>query len=140
MFEFMFFDDELRQNFMDFAHEQGVPCHAVEDNMGMIATVPEDIPDAVSDALDSYYDELMEQQAERVDRAEGEATHQMAGIRVTLQNGQPCMIRLEPELANRLLSAFTLEEMQTLVQAIARNLENPDDGPVCKRESSSDKA
>jgi hypothetical protein len=43
------------------------------------------------------------------------------------------MIRLEPGLANRLLSAFTLEEMQTLVQAIARNLENPEDGPVCKR-------
>lgn len=133
MFEFMFFDNELRQQFIDFAHERGVACEVVEDNMGMIAAVPEDIPDTVSDALDSYYDELMDQQAERVDQADGAATHQVAGIRVTLQNGQPCMIRLEPALANRLLSAFTLEEMQTLVQAIARNLENPDDGPVCKR-------
>lgn len=133
MFEFMFFDHELRQQFMAFAHEQGVTCHAVEDNMGMIAAVPEDIPDAVSDALDSYYDELMEQQADLVDATDGAATHQAAGIRVTLQDGQPCMIRLEPKLANRLLAAFTLEEMQTLVQAIARNLENPDDGPVCKR-------
>lgn len=101
--------------------------------MGMIAAVPEDIPDAVSDVLDDYYDELMEQQADLVDTSDGAATHQAAGIRVTLQNGQSCMIRLEPKLANRLLSAFTLEEMQTLVQAIARNLENPDDGPVCKR-------
>ena len=133
MFEFMFFDHELRQQFITFAHEQGVACTAVEDNMGMIAAVPEDIPEAVSDALDTYYDELMDQQAERIDQADGEATHQAAGIRVTLQSGQPCMIRLEPKLANRLLSAFTLEEMQTLVQAIARNLENPDDGPVCKR-------
>lgn len=133
MFEFMFFDHELRQQFMDFAHEQGVACHAVEDNMGMIAAVPEDIPDTVSDALDSYYDELMEQQADRTDANDGAAAHQAAGIRVTLQNGQPCMIRLEPRLANRLLAAFSLEEMQALVQAIARNLENPDDGPVCKR-------
>jgi len=133
MFEFMFFDHELRRQFIAFAHEQGVACHAVEDNMGMIAAVSEDIPDAVSDALDTCYDELMEQQADLVDATDSAATHQAVGIRVTLQNGQPCMIRLEPKLANRLLSAFTLEEMQTLVQAIARNLENPDDGPVCKR-------
>ncbi len=134
MFEFMFFDEELRQHFIDFAHDQGVQCDAAEDSMGLVAVVPEDIPDAVSDRLDDCYDDLMEQQAERIDQADGEATHQAAGIRVTLQSGQPCMIRLEPKLANRLLSAFTLEEMQTLVQAIARNLENPDDGPVCKRQ------
>lgn len=133
MFEFMFFDHELRRQFIAFAHEQGVACHAVEDNMGMIAAVPEDIPDAVSDALDTCYDELMEQQADLVDATDGAATHQAVGIRVTLRSGQPCMIRLEPKLANRLLSAFTLEEMQTLVQAIARNLENPDNGPACKR-------
>lgn len=111
MFEFMFFDHELRQKFMDFAREHGVACTAVEDNMGMIAAVPEDIPEAVSDALDSYYDELMEEQADRVDAADGAATHQAAGIRVTLSDGRPCMIKLEPALANRLLAAFTLEEM-----------------------------
>lgn len=133
MFEFMFFDQELRQKFISFAHEQGIACEAAEDSMGMIAAVPEDIPDDVSDALETLYEELMEQQAEQIDQADGEATHQAAGIRVTLQNGQPCMIRLEPKLANQLLSAFTLEETQALVQAIAHNLENPGDEPICKR-------
>lgn len=134
MFEYMFFDQELRQNFIDFAHNQGVSCDASEDSMGLLALVPEDIPDPVSDSLDDYYDDLMEQQAERVDLADSAATHQAAGIRVTLRDGRPCMIRLEPALANPLLAAFSLDEIQALVQAIARSVENPDDGPVCKRQ------
>jgi hypothetical protein len=43
------------------------------------------------------------------------------------------MIKLEPALANRLLAAFTLEEMQELVNAIARGVENPENGPLCRR-------
>lgn len=134
MFEYMFFDHDLRQQFIRFAHGHGVPCEATEDSMGLVASVAEDIPEPVSDELDRYYDELLELQAERVDRADGAATHQAAGVRVTLDDGRPCMIKLDPDLANQLLSAFTLEEVQTLVQAIARSVANPDDGPICRRE------
>ena len=134
MFEFMFFDEELRQDFIGFAHKQGVVCEAAEDSMGLLAQVPENIPDSVSDLLDDYYDDLLEQQAERVDRVDGAATHQAAGIRVMLQDGRACMVRLEPALANQLLAAFSLDEAQALVQAIARSVENPDDGPVCQRQ------
>ncbi len=101
--------------------------------MGLLAATPEDLDEAVSDELDRYYDELMEEQADRVDAADGEATHQAAGIRVTLSDGRPCMIKLAPALANRLLSAFTLDEMQELVNEIARSVEAPEDGPICKR-------
>lgn len=134
MFEYMFFDHDLRQQFIRFAHGHGVPCEATEDSMGLVASVAEDIPEPVSDELDRYYDELLELQAERVDQIDGAATHQAAGVRVTLDDGRPCMIKLDPDLANQLLSAFTLEEVQTLVQAIARSLANPDDGPICRRE------
>lgn len=134
MFEYMFFDDDLRRQFVVFAHEHGAPCEIVEDSMGLVAAIPEDIPEAVSDALDNYYDELLERQAERVDMAEGAATYQAAGIRVMLGEGRPCMIKLEPALANQLLAAFSLDEVQVLVQAIARSVENPDDGPICRRE------
>jgi hypothetical protein len=133
MFEFMFFDEDLRRQFVSFARSQGVRCDEAEDNMGLVAAIPEDIPDSISDQLDSYYDDLMEQQAERVDQADGAATHQAAGIRVSLRDGRSCMIRLDPKLANQLLAAFTLEEVQTLVQVIASNVENPGDGPICKR-------
>lgn len=133
MFEFMFFDHELRLQFIDFAHEHGIECHALEDNLGMIAAVPEDIPDAVCDALDAHYEALMERQAALIDDADGDAAHQAAGVCVTLKDGQHYMIRLDPKLANQLLSAFTLEETQALVQAIADNLETPDNRPICKR-------
>lgn len=133
MFEYMFFDEELRQRFASYAHSRGVECTFPADDMGLVAATPEDIHESISEDLDGYYDELMEEQADRVDAADGEATHQAAGVRVMLPDGRPCMIKLEPALANRLLAAFSLEEMQELVNAIARSVENPSDGPVCKR-------
>lgn len=133
MFEYMFFDEELRQRFVAYARSQNVDCTLLPDDMGLLAATPEDLDEAVSDELDRYYDELMEEQADRVDAADGEATHQAAGIRVTLSDGRPCMIKLAPALANRLLSAFTLDEMQELVNEIARSVEAPEDGPICKR-------
>ncbi|PWB53216.1 MAG: hypothetical protein C3F18_07565 [Nitrosomonadales bacterium] len=133
MFEYMFFDEELRQRFVTYARSRGVECALPADDMGLLAATPEDVDELVSNELDNYYDELMEEQADRVDAADGEATHQAAGVRVTLAGGRPCMIKLEPVLANRLLAAFTLEEMQELVNAIARSVENPENGPLCKR-------
>lgn len=133
MFEYMFFDEELRQRFVAYARARGIECILPMDNMGLVAATPEDLDETVSDELDDYYDELMEEQADRVDAADCKATHQAAGIRVTLQDGRPCMIRLEPAMANRLLAAFTLVEMQELVNVIARSVENPNNEPVCKR-------
>lgn len=133
MYEYMFFDEELRQRFISFARGQGVACEQSDDNMGLLAVVPEDVPESAADALDEYYDELLEQQAERVDQAEGEAAYQAAGIRVVLEDGSPCMIKLDPSLANQLLAAFSLEEVQTLVQAIASSVEQRSNGPICKR-------
>lgn len=132
MFEYMFFDEELRQRFVAYAHARGIECILPQDDMGLVAATPEDVDETVSDQLDGYYDELMEEQADRADAADGAATHQAAGVRVTLSDGRPCMIKLEPALANRLLAAFTLGEMQELVNAIARSVENPSDGPLCK--------
>jgi hypothetical protein len=133
MFEYIFFDEELRQRFVTYARSHGVDCTLPADDMGLLAATPEDINERVSDELDTYYDALMEEQADRTDAADGKATHQAAGVRVTLSDGSACMIKLEPALANRLLAAFTLEEIQELVNAIARSVENPSDGPLCKR-------
>lgn len=132
MLEYIFFDEELRQRFVAHAHTHGIDCTLLPDDMGLLAATPEDIDERISDELDTYYDMLMEEQADRVDAADRE-THQAAGVRVTLSDGRPCMIKLEPALANRLLAAFTLEEMQELVNTIARSVENPADGPLCKR-------
>lgn len=133
MFEYIFFDEELRQRFVSYARTRGIECALLPDTMGLLATTPEDLDEAVYGELDSFYDELMEEQAERADATDGKATHQAAGVRVTLSDGRPCMIRLEPRLANRLLAAFTLEEIQELVGAIALGVENPQDLPLCKR-------
>ena len=57
MFEYIFFDEELRQRFVDYARAHGVDCTLPPDDMGLLAATPEDIDETVSDELDTYYDD-----------------------------------------------------------------------------------
>ena len=132
MLEYMFFDAALRDHFVAFARERGVACAEKDDGMGLVVAVPEDVSAELGESLESCYDELLEQQAEQVDQAEGEASRQAAGVHVTLASGRRCLVRLDPGIANRLLAAFTPEEVGVLIQGIARELEEPRSGPLCR--------
>lgn len=134
MMEYIFFSEQLRDDFVAFARELGVECTLEGDEMGQIAAVPEDLPDEVCDRLEARYDELMEAQADLVDQEEDGLKKHVAALRVELDDGRPCMIPLPPDMMNRLLSVFTLEEVQALVTVVARSVANPSDGPVCQYE------
>jgi len=132
MMEYVFFDNGLRSRFVDFARGLGVTCSESNDGMGMIAAVPEDVAEDVGQALEACYDRLMEEQADLVDQSEGGLKKHVVGIRATLADGRQCMIPLEPALANRLLACLGLDEVEALVNAVARALENPSAGPLCR--------
>jgi plasmid stabilization system protein ParE len=57
----------------------------------------------------------------------------VAGVTVTRADGSTCVVRLSAEVARPLLENFTPEQVQALVQAIAHSLDNPVDGPLCRR-------
>lgn len=133
-FEYMFFDEPLRDRFVSFAGGHGVTCEVRADVIaGFVVEVPDDLPEAAMDALDGEYETLMNEQMMQAESTEGWVTHQVAGVNVTLADGRSFVVRLPGPIARQLLENFTPDEVQSLVTAIAESIEHPIDGPLCKR-------
>lgn len=130
MLEYIFFDPGIRDRFADYVRGQGLDCE-VSDEDGCLALVAEDIDETLVERIDGHYDRLLQENAELVDEADEDNTRSAAGVRIHLADGTPCMVRLEPELASRLLTVISLEELRDLVHEIATQVENPDDSPIC---------
>lgn len=131
MIEYIFFDASLQNKFVEYAASLGVTCTLQDDPMGMVVAVPEDIGENVEDALEERYGQLEKEQSERLTQEEG-GLKRLAGFNYTLPDGQSRMVPLQGEIANRLLSVFSIEEIQTLFAAVARSALNQEDKPLCK--------
>ncbi len=130
MFEYIFFDAALRDKFVNYAEQRSVPCSASEDEMGMIVAIPEDLPDELADAMEHYYDTLEAEQAE-LSQANGDLKR-LAGFRFNLPDGQSRLLPVNTELANRLMAAFSLAEIQELFEAVAHCTLHPNEDRLCK--------
>lgn len=130
MIEYIFFDAALRDKFLKYAQEHDVPCSAVDDNMGMVVEVSEDIAEDMSDKLEEFYEALEDEQAS-LSRAEGDL-NRLAGFGFKLPNGEARMLPLEPDMANRLMLHFTLEEIQGLLNSVAQFTLEPPNDHLCK--------
>jgi hypothetical protein len=130
MIEYIFFEAALRDKFVAYAEQRGVPCTASDDTMGLVVAIPEDIAEDVADTLEEYYEELEDEQAD-LSRAEGDLSN-LAAFRFNLPDGQSRMLPLPTETANRLLTVFSLEEIQELFDSVARCTLNPNDEHLCK--------
>ncbi|MDO8990384.1 MAG: hypothetical protein Q7U91_12215 [Sideroxyarcus sp.] len=130
MIEYIFFDAALRDKFVAFAEQRGVPCTATDDSMGLEVAIPEDLPDELIDELEACYDSLQDEQAE-LSKDEGELKR-LAGFRFNLPDGQSRMLPLQTEMASRLLASFSLEEIQGLFDAVAACTLNPGDERLCQ--------
>jgi len=131
MMEYIFFDASLRDRFVEHAKGLGVACDLQDDNMGWVVAVPEDLADGLVESLEARYDELQEEQSDLMTRSEG-GFKQMAGVQLVLPDGQTCMVPLQPDVASRLLSCFSFEEIQALFDTVARNALNPKNRPLCE--------
>lgn len=131
--EYIFFAADLRDRFVAFAAAQGVAGTWRTDGMeGFVVALPDDLADAVEDAIEDEYDRLMDQQRERIEAEEGSAGRDLMGVAVTLPDGRPCTVRLPAAVARRLFEHFDAAEIQALVDAIAQSVANPMDGPICR--------
>lgn len=131
MLEYIFFDEGLRTKFADFARDQGIPCQ-LDDADGLMASLPEDLDEAVADAIDEYYERLLQENAELLEGTEDALEKSAAGVQVQLGDGSPCNIVFDPDLLARLLGCISLEELRDMVQSIAQAVENPDGRPICQ--------
>jgi hypothetical protein len=131
MMEYIFFDANLRDRFVEHAKELGVACDLRDDNMGLVVAVPEDLADDLADKLEARYDELEKEQSRLMSQSEG-GLKKLAGFKLVLPDGQTCTVPLQPDMANRLLSCFSFEEIQVLFDTVARNVLDPKDSHLCE--------
>ena len=131
MNEYIFFDARLRDKFAEHAKAMEVECELRDDSMGLVAAVPEDIADDLADELEAHYDELQEEQSDLLALSEG-GLKKLAGFQLVLPDGQVCTVPLQPDMANRLLSCFSFEEIQVLFDTVARSALDPKNRPLCE--------
>lgn len=131
MMEYIFFNAELADRFAEFARLIGTSSEKRSDNMGLVVAVPEDLDEELGNRLDTYYAHLLDEQADMVEQAEPDLKHTTA-INITLADGRPCTIRIEPAMMNRLMSCLSIDEIHQFATTIARSVENPGNRPLCQ--------
>jgi len=131
MDEYIFFDTGLRDRFVEHAGKLDVACELRDDTMGLVVAVSEELADDVVDDLETYYDELQDEQADLMSRTEG-GLGKLAGFKLILPDGQSCTVPLQTDMANRLLACFSLDEIQVLFGTVARSALDPRDSHLCE--------
>lgn len=132
--EFMFFDDALRDRFVGFLSDRGIASRMrIDEIAGSVVELADELADEAVEEIEAEYDALMSEQMILAESKEDWVSHRVAGVTVTLADGRSCTVRLSGTLAGRLLEHFTPEEVHDLVQAIAQSVENPLDGPLCRK-------
>ncbi len=135
MIDFILFDEKPFQTFVDWLKARDIPHTVERDDEGFEIAVPEDLDEALLDAIDAQYDLCMDMNRELVDAQDREQNtgYQMAGIQVTLRDGRVSHADIDPALMTRVLGAISPEEFGVIVEAIAEAVENPQTKSFCQR-------
>lgn len=127
MLDYIFFHEGPRRSFRDFLLQEGLEFEEREDPLGMILSVPVDLPEAQLARLDELYEQLMDEQERLLgEEDEGAAT----ALTVELADGRTVYVPVAAELMDRLLEAVTPEELAALVEAVADAVEGAIEVPA----------
>jgi hypothetical protein len=131
MMEYIFFDTNLRDRFVEYAGSQSVACQLQDDKMGMLVLVPDDLGEDLIDRLEEQYEQLQDEQSQLLSGVEG-GFKNLAGFSLVLPDGTISTVPLQPDVANRLLANFTIDEIQALFSNVARCALEPKESHLCK--------
>ncbi|MBZ0131512.1 MAG: hypothetical protein M9884_03540 [Rhodocyclaceae bacterium] len=133
-FDYVFFNEMLRDRFVEFASGHGVASTVRKDEIeGYVVELPDGLADAMQEAIDDEYESLMDEQM-LLAEADGEmVSNRVASVTVEMADGSRRSVRLPAPIARLLFERFAPEEVHGIVSAIAQSLENPIDGPLCRK-------
>lgn len=131
MIEYIFFESSLQNSFVEYVKGLGIDYVLQDDPLGLVVAIQEDIDETTEEALETRYAALEQQQIELLMAVQG-GLSRIAGLRFELPNGQTRMVPLEADIANRLMAAFSLEEIQSLFATVARSATSSSDEHLCK--------
>jgi len=131
-YEYLFFDRGLAEHFARGCDSVGAATQVAEQPDGVVVRLTKAVDDAVVEQIEALYDELFfGEQAEMVE-AEEEGVA-MTGMQIQLKDGGYTTVLLPPEIMNRLLSVFTIDELNQFMHDVARAIEDPNGGgTVCE--------
>lgn len=130
MIDYIFFEAALRDKFVAYTEQRGVPCTVTDDHMGLVVAIPEDLPEELADDLEDYYGAL-ENEQEELSLTNGDL-RRLVGFGFKLPDGQSRLLPVSTEMASRLLACFTLEEIQELLNSVARYALEPPNEHLCE--------
>jgi hypothetical protein len=132
---YIFFEPDLRDRFVQVLVARALECHLHEDGIeGLVVELDEEPGEEVLEALEAEYEVLMQEQMLRAEQHADWGSHQVVSLQIERADGRLAEVRLPPALARPLLEHFSAEEARALVQAIAHSLEQPQDGPLCRKD------
>jgi hypothetical protein len=131
MLEYIFFHKQALDRFGEYLAETGIAYEIREDEMGLVAAVPDDLAPGTLEQIDAVYEQLLDE-SENLLSEEEDATC-TATLNITLNDGRTVAISVAPELLNRILSVISFDELNELLDAIVSGIEKPDDRPLCQR-------
>ncbi len=133
-FEYMFFNEALRDRFMAFVSGHGIASTMRQDTIaGFVVELPDGLADDRQDTVDDEYDSIMGEQMLLAEADEELVSHHAFGVTVTLEDGTTRAVRIPPAVARRLLEHFTPDEVHEIATAIVQSAESPVDGPICHK-------
>ena len=135
-FEYIFSSEALRDRFVAFASGHGIASTVRPDGIaGFVVTLPDGLADDLQAAVEAEYESIIDEQMLLAESDAALVSHHVASVSVTLADGTTRAMRIPPPVARRLFEHFTPEEVHEIVTAIAQGVENPIDGPLCRKPS-----
>jgi hypothetical protein len=133
MLEYVLFAEQLRDRFTEWLDDNGIDYRTGGDGDELLVLIGEDLDEAMQDRVDEQYDLLLEESARIADEEDDspDAVH-LVGIQFQRSDGRIGLVRITPELANRLHRCLDMIELQAFVQTVVDAVENPDSGPLCR--------
>jgi len=135
MIEYIFFHTQPCDLFCAFLTQHKIAFESNKDETdveGLLIAIADDLDDAISDEIETYYDELMEMDEALLVESPDDVIDQ-AGLAVTLNNGESVFASINPDVLNRMLTVVSRDEIALFIDAIVNAVEIPDDRPLCKR-------
>lgn len=129
MLEYVLFAESLRGRFTTWLHDNGIDYRTAREEGELLVLIDED----TQDKIDEQYDQLLDESARLADAEDDspDAVH-LVGIQFQRGDGTVGMVRINPELVNRLHVCLEMVELQAFVQTVADAVEKRDDRPLCK--------
>ena len=135
MLEYVFFNQQPCNKFMERAANEGIEAIIHQQDESFIVNLPEDIDDDLQEALEQLYDELIDMDRDIEERKpdDSQGIIHTAGITVSLSDGRTVYANVSPELLSKVLQCIDTCELNILVDAIVRAVETPDASSLCQR-------